>query len=352
MPSCCAASAVTGPMDATTVACRRSAACSWPSIATKFLTVEALVNVTASISSIEQHAVDIVSPPARRFASIVRYATTSTTSAPAFAQFVARARSRAMSARGSRMRRPFRLARCLSARRQRFRPELRGRQIDADAVPLQARRGGRPDGAESHALQIAHVADREQPPHEVIHGVRAREDDPVEGSRRSRTRRPAPAGSSGAAMRIAWARDRLGAALLEHVDQLARLFARARDDDAAAEERPVVEPAQVLRRPATAPTTSSAGTLGIARARMVPSVPSTVRCEGSRRVVDERGGFVRRTAVREQRLRHRPNLPRAGVTHDRAGRARPAAPSPRRAPYPSRLRGRGRTSSTSLRPDT
>jgi hypothetical protein len=49
MPSCCAASAVTGPIDATTVVRSRSAICSSPKIFAKFLTVLALVNVTASI---------------------------------------------------------------------------------------------------------------------------------------------------------------------------------------------------------------------------------------------------------------------------------------------------------------
>ena len=44
-------------------------------------------------------------------------------------------------------------------------------------------------------------------------------------------------------------RDRLGAALLEHLDELAGLLARSRDDDAPAEERPIVEPAQVLAQP-------------------------------------------------------------------------------------------------------
>ena len=59
MPSCAAASAVTGPIDATTVVCSRSAACSAPSILTKLRTADALVNVTTSISPLEQHAVDV-----------------------------------------------------------------------------------------------------------------------------------------------------------------------------------------------------------------------------------------------------------------------------------------------------
>src|SRR5688500_6717631 len=49
MPYCSAASAVTGPIDATFVAFSRSAACSAPKIWTKFITVDALVNVTTSM---------------------------------------------------------------------------------------------------------------------------------------------------------------------------------------------------------------------------------------------------------------------------------------------------------------
>ena len=46
---CAAASAVTGPIDATTVVRSRSAAGSAPSTVTKFRTADALVNVTTSI---------------------------------------------------------------------------------------------------------------------------------------------------------------------------------------------------------------------------------------------------------------------------------------------------------------
>ena len=49
MPYCSAASAVTGPIDATVVAFSKSDDCSAPKICTKFLTVDALVNVTTSI---------------------------------------------------------------------------------------------------------------------------------------------------------------------------------------------------------------------------------------------------------------------------------------------------------------
>ena len=50
-------------------------------------------------------------------------------------------------------------------------------------------------------------------------------------------------------MRTADAFDRLRAQLLEPLDELGRLLARARHDDALAEQRPLVEPAQVLAQP-------------------------------------------------------------------------------------------------------
>ena len=59
IPSCAAASAVTGPMHATVVCCSRSAACSSPMTRTNLRTADALVNVTASMLPLEQHAVDV-----------------------------------------------------------------------------------------------------------------------------------------------------------------------------------------------------------------------------------------------------------------------------------------------------
>jgi len=54
-----AASAVTGPIDATTVVRSRSAAGSAPSTRTKLRTADALVNVTDVDVTLEQHAVDV-----------------------------------------------------------------------------------------------------------------------------------------------------------------------------------------------------------------------------------------------------------------------------------------------------
>jgi hypothetical protein len=60
MSSCCAASAVTGPIDATTVVLSRSPACSPPSIVTKFLTANALA-WEASMSLCDE--TDCLRPP-------------------------------------------------------------------------------------------------------------------------------------------------------------------------------------------------------------------------------------------------------------------------------------------------
>ena len=110
--------------------------------------------------------------------------------------------------------------------------------------------------------------------------------------------------------------------------ELARLFARSGDDDAAAEQRAIVEPAEMLaqsrrrRRPRAARADPSA-------ACDVGDRPDRARHRLLRRrgaVVDQRGGFVRRAAVREERLRDRRNLPRAGVADDRPARSRRRGP--------------------------
>ena len=153
-----------------------------------------------------------------------------------------------MSARGSRKRLPLIGAGRLQRFDDRLGPELGRRQVDADAVSRDPRRGRRPDGADAHALQLAHVARREQPLHEVLDGVAAREHDPVE-RRRLVTGAAQRVGILGRRDPDRRRRNRFGAALLEHLDELARLLERPRDDDALAEERPLVEPAQVLAQP-------------------------------------------------------------------------------------------------------
>ena len=76
--------------------------------------------------------------------------------------------------------------------------------------------------------------------------VRAREDDPVEVARRAGTASSSGPQSSGGAIGIIGASIGFGAERLEQLDELRRLFARPRDEDALAEQRPRVEPAQVL----------------------------------------------------------------------------------------------------------
>ena len=127
-------------------------------------------------------------------------------------------------------------------------------------------------------------------------------------------------------------RDRLGALLLERVGELAGLLARAGHDDAPAEERPRVEPAQVLAQPDHRADDEQRRPIVAARApAMSPSVPSTVSCCGVRGVVDERRRFVGGPAVREQRADDGADLPGAGVADERAaGPARCVQSTPRR----------------------
>ena len=167
----------------------------------------------------------------------------------------------------------------------------------------------------------------------MIDAVRAREHDPVEGlggfagrvervgsSRRQRCGWSAPG----------WPRRRgPRACRLSSPD----LFARSRHDDAAAEQRPVVEPAQVLAQAGDARRPPAARAASVsARSAMSPERARHRLLRRRRAVVDERGGFVRRAAVRQQRLRDRA---RSGG----ARRSRPACRRVRRG-VPSRLRRR------------
>ena len=60
MPSCCAASAVTGPIDATTVVRSRSAACSSPKMLREVLDRAGARERDRVDLAIEQHPVDVV----------------------------------------------------------------------------------------------------------------------------------------------------------------------------------------------------------------------------------------------------------------------------------------------------
>ena len=220
-----------------------------------------------------------------------------------------------MSARGSRnaLARPVVRARA-SASHDGLGAILVRRQIDLDAVPAQplARWPGRPRRA-ARPSSVADVADGEQPLHE-----RRRRALALVNTIQSKSPASAHAPSSGAVDRRRRdpdhrRLDRLGAALLEHVDQLARLLARPRDEDALAEERPRVEPAQVLAQPDHGADDQDAPAASVARAgsAMSPSVPAMRLLRRQRAVVDQRRRVVGGAAVRQQRVGDRAAAARA-----------------------------------------
>ena len=150
--------------------------------------------------------------------------------------------------------------------------------------------------------------------------------------------------------------DRLGAQRLEPLDELGRLLARPRHQDALAEERPRVEPAQVLaqrRRRGRRRGSPGAGR-SIARrvARSSSSVPTMRLLRRQRAVVDDarpspRAGRPCETSdVEDVR-----QLIGTGVADDRAVELRQARPVDRRRASCPRPRGRGRTSACRRRPD-
>ena len=279
MSSCCAASAVTGPIEATTVE---------PQEVDRLIEAEHGDEIPDRRGArerdridlaVEQHAVDVrlavpIDPrrdrPVRGDVEHER---------ARLAQLVGE-----QIARDVRPRQQEALALDVAGRLERLDdrlgPELGRRQVDADAVTRDARGRRRPDGADADALQLAHVARGEQPLHEVLDAVGAREDDPVERRRvvAGAVERVGVLGRRDADRRR---RDRLGAALLEHLDELARLLARPGDDDALAEERPIVEPAQVLAQPGDGADDEQRRPPSRARAPMSPSVPWIVSCDGS-----------------------------------------------------------------------
>ena len=177
----------------------------------------------------------------------------------------------------------------------------------------------RPHRAELHALQVPHVARAGlQAPHEGVHGVGAGEHHPVE---RGRVR-------DGAIERAVVFRrhdadhgrfDGLRAERLEQVHQLAGLLARPRHDDALAEERPLVEPAQVLPERGHAAHHENRGlVLQALRFRQLLQRAVNRVLRRQRPVVHDGGRLVLREAVREQRLQDFRQLLRAGVADHRA----------------------------------
>ena len=98
-------------------------------------------------------------------------------------------------------------------------------------------------------------------------------------------------------------RNRLGAPFLEHLDELARLLERPGDDDALAEERPFVEPAQMLAQPGDG-ADDEQRRLALAGAGADVAERALDRLlRRQRAVVDERRAFLRRAPVREEGVR-------------------------------------------------
>ena len=154
-----------------------------------------------------------------------------------------------MSARGSRKRLPFEVARRLERVDDRFGPELGRRQVDADAVALAAR-----EAVDGPIVQMRTPFRSRTSLVASSRSMKYSTALALVNTIQSKRRRLV----AGAAERVGILRrrdpdrrrrDRFGAALLEHLDELARLLARAGDDDPPAEERPLVEPAQVLAQP-------------------------------------------------------------------------------------------------------
>ena len=193
MPSCVAASAVTGPMAATTVVRSRSAACSAPRSCAKLRTADALVNVTTSMRAVEQHAGRCPARPrAPRPRARCGRRSTSVTSAPACAQLVGDHLAADVGARQQHARAveraALRHARATTASARNSsgtRSTLRPYRASRSAVPVPTAHSRGPFSARTSRCAV------EQRRHERLDGVGAREDDPVERRRLARHARRA-----------------------------------------------------------------------------------------------------------------------------------------------------------------
>ena len=191
------------------------------------------------------------------------------------------------------------------------------------------RRADRADGGPRQGARIARAA------HQRIQEPRGRdrrfEHDPVEAIDRSRGaidrfgivgRRHAERGRQHC----------FGAEILERVRQFTRALGRSRQDDALAEQRPRVEPAQVIAQSRHFTHDEQRRVIlsrlpGPGRAPAAPpTVPVTVRCDGVRAPINQRGGIVAGPALIDERAEHAGHEPRSRKTHDRAVERRERAP--------------------------
>ena len=237
--------------------------------------------------------------------------------------------------------------------RQRFGAILGGHQIDLEPVAREPLGRRRPDRAHPDAAERPEVAPRRrQPLHERIDGVGAREHHPVEPvDRRARLveRSVVFRGKNADHRRL----DGLRAERLEQVGELGGRFPRTGDENALAEQRPRVEPAQVLAQRGD-PSDHQNGRTPIARllhlVRQFSQRPDRRLLCRQGAVVDQRGRVVRRPAVRDERVQHLRQLIRARIADDGAVEAREARPVDRRLRLCPRPRGRARTSTCRRRP--
>ncbi len=149
--------------------------------------------------------------------------------------------------------------------------------------------------------------------------------------------------------------DGLGAQSLERLHELRRLTAWTCDQNALAEQRTRIEPAQVLAERRDAADDQDGGA-PVARLLHHPLdlLERTDRRLLGRQgaVVDERGRIVLRPAVREKCAQHVGQLIGTGVAHDRAVEPRQAGPVHCRAPSCLRPHDPARTSTCRRLPGT
>ena len=202
-------------------------------------------------------------------------------------------------------------------------------QIHLEPVARQPVGRRRPDDAQLHALELAQIVRRpQQPVDERIDGVRARENDPVEraGPGARLVERTVVVGRHNPDHRRF---DRLGAHRLDELDQLGRLLARTRDEDAPAKQGPRVEPAQMLAERRDAAHHQNRRTaVGRLLHRACDLLERTEHrlLRRQRAVVDQRRGIPGRPSARQQRAQDVRQLLRPRVADNRAVETREARP--------------------------
>jgi hypothetical protein len=234
-----------------------------------------------------------------------------------------------MSACGISTRCPFRSPSSVHGADDTLGAVLRRRQIDLQPAARQTLGRRRADDAQLDALQRAQILRaREQPVHERVGGVAAGKHDPIE-LRHPRARgveRAVVVGRNDPDHRRF---DRLGAHLLEALDELDRLFARPRHEHALAEQRTRIEPAQMIAQRDNASDDENGGPPVFGLLRDVDELVDRAGDRFLRRqraVVDDRRRILTRPAVRQQRREDDRQLLRPGVAHDRAVEPREAVP--------------------------